>query len=343
MGAKSTDRSDKGFGIFKIIDGKNISFQRTNQRTQGANSARGRQNFSASGGIINQYTESGPGITYRTHTFTSTGTLTINNVDSINCDYLIVGGGGGTTSPGRSGGGGGGGYLSNIGSPTSLTLTSSPGVYLVEIGAGGAVNSNGSPTSFSSSGPVMQTLFTAIGGGRGGAPRGFEFSLTAGGNGASGGGGGAGGLPGGCCPPSEQGRPGGSGTSGQGNAGGSGSNGGVVGGGGWFTGGSGGGGGAGSVGGNSIGAAPPSPSRASGGNGGNGIQNSITGTSIHYAGGGGGDGGQRGDPAANVPSDGTNIQGTTGLGGGPTANRGGGGTGGNAVGGSGIVVIRYSI
>jgi hypothetical protein len=159
---------------------------------------------------------------------------------------------------------------------------------------------------------------TAIGGGRGG--------IAAGSNGTSGGSGGGGGESGGA---------GGAGTSGQGNAGGSGAGAGDSGAG---------GGGASAVGSNAA--------NNLAGNGGNGVANSLSGSSVTYAGGGGG--------SSYVGNPGTGGNGGSGGGGngatparsnvstGGTANTGGGGGGfgtgqsGSGAGGSGIVIISFA-
>ena len=157
--------------------------------------------FSASGG--SESTTGG----YKYHTFTSSGTFTVNN-GTTNADILIVaggGGGGGGTGYMHGGGGGAGGMI-------ELTAHSiASGSYSISIGAGGGNNSNGSNTTAFSN--------TAIGGGDGGE----EANGTR--SGDSGGSGGGASYTG----------SGGSGTSGQGQPGGSGVSGGY-----WATGGGGG-------------------------------------------------------------------------------------------------------
>jgi hypothetical protein len=84
----------------------------------------------ASGGTTTTYTENG--VTYQTHSFTSTGasTFTISNIGSINeFDILLVGGGGGA---GTYAGGGGGGEVVHI---ERRELTT--GSYPISVGAGG--------------------------------------------------------------------------------------------------------------------------------------------------------------------------------------------------------------
>jgi len=50
-------------------------------------------------------------IVYRTHTFTSTGILTVTSAtDGASIEYLVVAGGGGGGTSTRAGGGGAGGY-----------------------------------------------------------------------------------------------------------------------------------------------------------------------------------------------------------------------------------------
>jgi hypothetical protein len=122
---------------------------------------------------------------YIVHTFTSNGTFT-PALSLSNVEVLIVAGGGGSNIDGGAGypGGGAGGVLSL----SSGTLSSQN--YAVVVGAGGAIGTNGSNSSFNAS--------MVIGGGYGGT------ILASGGNGGSGGGG----------------YPAGTGTSGQGNNGG---------------------------------------------------------------------------------------------------------------------------
>ena len=236
---------------------------------------------------------------------------------SATASYLIVGGGGSGGSNNTNmgtGGGGAGGLLSGT---SSLAIGTT---YTITVGAGGATQSgNGNGNSGSASSALS---VTASGGGGGSG-----VSTGAGVAGASGGGG-SGSFAAGTTA-------GGAGTSGQGFAGGTGQNStsdanAQVGGG---------GGGASAVGVNAG---------AAGGNGGAGAANSITGSSVTYAGGGGG--GKRTAGTA----------GTGGIGGGGnggadangsagTANRGGGGGGAGTgdsgtfrtggAGGSGVVIL----
>ena len=251
--------------------------------------------------------------TYWYHSFTNSGTFTVQQDSSLTVDYLVVAGGGGGSSRDNTiegaGGGGAGGYL------TSTTALSPGSTHIVTVGAGGrgvgqSTGSNGTNSVFGN--------IVCIGGGGG--------SVGQGGSGGSGGGTGSG-------------TPIGTGTSGQGNNGGAkGTQNNQFG----AANSGGGGGGAGAVG--------QTPTTSAGGNGGAGLSSSITGSSVDRAGGGGG-AGSSGGTASHGGGAGTvgpgGIQGTSG-----TASTGGGGgarnsnnsivaQGGN--GGSGIVVVRYAV
>jgi hypothetical protein len=277
--------------------------------------------FAASGGtetIVNV-----GGTNYKVHTFTTSGTFTVQS-GTASVEYLIVAGGGGGGSE-HGGGGGAGGRLTGT---TSLITAAYP----ITIGAGG----NGAAYSASNGAYLLGTnganstalSLTAVGGGYGASYR--NGATSQGNSGGSGGGGGA---------YDSGGSSGGSGTSGQGNAGGRGTVSGSP-----YT--AGGGGGAGAAGSDSTGSV--------GGPGGIGVQSSISGTATYYAGGGGGAGavGATVSTAGGLGGGGAsgNINSYGGVAG--TANTGGGGggsydnlgaasTGGN--GGSGIVIIRYQI
>ena len=248
--------------------------------------------------------------TYWVHTFLSSGTFT--PASALSCDYLVVaGGGGGGNADGATyngGGGGAGGLRSTVtatgggGSLESKLSVASSTVYTVTIGAGGASNTPGNDSVFST--------ITSTGGGRG------KGTSTVG-DGGSGGGG------------RNFSTTGGTGTANQGYAGGT-----------ALATDSGGGGGTGAVGGNA--------SSGVGGNGGNGVAVSITGASVTYGGGGGGgaptpgSGGTGGGGTAGNP---TGVAGTANLGGGGGGVRDnvGGVPRAGAIGGSGVVIIRYPI
>jgi hypothetical protein len=260
--------------------------------------------------------------TYWYHTFLSSGTFT--PAKAITCDYLVVAGGGG--GGGNTGGGGGaGGYRTSIGG-SALSLGTS--AVTVTVGAGGAGGSGSTPARGSNGSNSVFSTITSNGGGGGGAT-GTNQGLDGGSGGGSARGAQSPGVSGGLGnTPST--------SPNQGNNGGNNGS----------TGSSGGGGGAGAVGGNVSGVNP--------GAGGAGSSNSISGSSVTYAGGGGGgtyetsSGGAGGSGGGGAGA--ADLQ-TPGAG---TANRGGGGGGGNnsnspsgsttgGAGGSGIVIVRYAV
>lgn len=288
---------------------------------------------------------------YKVHTFYSTGTSTFqvtNSGTNGELEYFIVAGGAGGGAH-VGGGGGAGGVLQNL---TTVENQS----YTITVGNGGSrintANSRGANGQNSSAFGV-----TSIGGGGGGS---FEGSGTVQGI-AGGSGGGAGGGQG----VNNTIRQGGAGTTGQGFKGGNTGNRSVS----LQTSGAP-GGGAGQQGPDRI----PSSNTAKL-NGGDGVTNNWLGTTYWFAGGGGGgsysttpggNGGKGGggggashsgsiglgdtnsiNNAQNgVTSDGTNSYGSDGA-----VNSGGGGAGGgggsgadrSSAGGSGIVIIRYSL
>ena len=289
---------------------------------------------------------------FKIHTFTSPGTFCVssagNSIGSNSVDYMVIAGGGGggpAAAPTAAGGGGAGGYRESsgtasgsytIGLPSqncavsALPVSVSP--YPITVGGGGAANTQGSNSVFST--------ITSTGGGEGAC-----WSAADGDDGGSGGGAAKGGSANGGSgntPPvsPSQGNDGGD-NPGEPSA--SSPNAGS------------GGGGAGAAGRGVV-------SNTRGGVGGMGATSSITGTAVGRAGGGGGGGNDPGGSGGNNPacSPFTNpLTSTTpsfgaGQGGLPspgngqaaTANSGSGGGGafdGNpgGAGGSGIVVIRY--
>ncbi len=283
----------------------------------------------ATGGTITSPTIGG--IVYRVHTFTDSGTFTVNT--GGNLEYLVVGGGG-AGGDDISGGGGGGGFLTGT---TGVIIQN----YTVIVGAGGAattgtestgLGNNGSSSSFSS--------IIALGGGAGGG----EGQPT-GASGASGGGGGISGAGG----AGTQGYSGGNAIAlaagGGGGAGGAGLNGANP------YGGNGGPGLLSTIDGNSY--------YYAGGGGGNGWSQASYGGN----GGSGGGGGSGGVNSTYINPGVGNTQGrnnglngnigASGKGGNAGANTGGGGGGAGETnwqyqstsgsGGSGIVIIRYPI
>lgn len=263
----------------------------------------------ATGGTITDVTQNG--IKYKVHTFTTTGSDTFTVTSGKGkVWYLVVAGGGGGGRD-HTGGGGAGGVRNNNAYDFPVTVQA----YTITVGAGGASNTNGSDSVFSS--------ITSTGGGGGGTAAGTGFAGGSGSGGAA------------------NSNAGGAGTAGQGNNGGAGSP---------LDGvnrAGGGGGGAGSVG------VTAGDQNSPAGNGGAGIASSISGSSVTYAGGGGGGthvgtastggagGGGAGKSTSSSPSGTAGDPGTANTGGG-----GGGGTSGNGAGGaggSGIVIVRYAI
>jgi hypothetical protein len=261
--------------------------------------------------------------TYAYHTFYTSGNFI--PAQSLTCDYLIVAGGGGSNGTAGAGAGAGG-YRAF----TSQSLTAT--TYAVVVGAGGT---KGSPDGCTQGASSSFNGYTSAGGGSGGGHR-------ANSGGAGGSGGGVGGAEG-------SGALGGQ-TVGAGNTPSTspsqGNNGGLVN---SVGRGGAGGGGAGAVGGN--------PTNDNGAAGGIGVNWLSLGT--FYAGGGGG-------AAQNITSNGTASAGAGGNGGGgngggpasdgqPGAFGTGGGAGGGsytyspagakngANGGSGIVIVRYTL
>jgi len=220
------------------------------------------------------------------------------SVDFQSNVLAIAGGGGGgdESSSTGAGGGGAGGFLEN----TTFGLALSTN-YTVTVGSGGALNTQGDNSVFST--------LTAVGGGRAGyRGTGDPATFETGGNGGSGGG-----------AASIVGRAGGTATAGQGFDGGTGSQGAN-----FPSTYKGGGGGGASEAGNTNG----------NGHGGDGKSSSITGVATTYAGGGGA---AAGSGTSTLPggSGGGGDEGDAG-----TANTGGGG-GARNTGGSGIVIVRY--
>ena len=237
-------------------------------------------------------------------------------------DYLVIAGGGagcggyadgsgGIGGPGAGAGGMQDSTLSSVATATELTIT---------VGAGGSTGGTGfyahgtSGTDSSIAGSGITTV-TSIGGGYAGSRLGSAPDSGGSGGGAA----------------SHTGHAGGSGTVGQGNDGGAASSPRA----------SSGGGGKGAVG--------STTSTISGGAGGAGQNNSITGTSVGYAGGGGG--------GATTLGGGGSASHGGGSGGGPgaaggttTANTGGGGGGGGggnsagvaSAGASGVVILKVA-
>jgi len=247
---------------------------------------------------------------YTIHTFTSSGTFTVNSGGEV--EYLIVAGGGAGAST-DGGGGGAGGVLTG-------TLNVNTGPYTIARGSGGAyVNANDRAGNNGTNTTALG--FTAIGGGGGGNDRVSGQGPKSGG---SGGGGGSRQSQGqwegasGTAGPPRQGYDGGDGVTSPA----------II---------SGGGGGAGEAGKDGNDGSRPA-------GGGDGIQ-WPSGSGTYYGGGGGGGhnvngtGGQGGGGQGSTNTTSLSTVGT------PNTGGGGGGGGGShsrgSNGGSGIVIIRY--
>jgi hypothetical protein len=242
-------------------------------------------------------------------------------------EYLVIAGGGGAggTSSTNRAGGGAGGYRSSVfgeysgggatAEPVSVLQTGTS--YAITVGAGGAIRTSGSNSSFDSitslggGSATVDNLGVSGGSGSGVNNYGYTSGVTAGGLGTP-----------------SQGYAGGSVT----NVGGSGCKNYV----------GSGGGGAGGVGGNALDDVCNSTSYA--GDGGVGLTSSITGVLVGRAGGGGGGNENVNRPDGNA-SHGGGAAGNPGVSG--TTNTGGGGggmSGYNTVGGSGgsgVVILKY--
>jgi hypothetical protein len=268
--------------------------------------------------------------TYWYHAFLTSNVFT--PFSNLSCDVLQVAGGGG--GAGYGGGGGAGGLLGF----TSQALTSATN-YVATIGAGGVATPYNTANIGAGNNSQFGSLTASVGGGGAGSATNFRT----GGNGGSGGGAGS-------ADPGNGNASGGTGTTGQGN------NGGVA------TSqtsaqGGGGGGGAGAVGSTTtcIGGIGATFNTTVGGTAGPysfiNAMGSATGTgqlsggNYYYAGGGSGQGNTAGPNAGGLGGGGSG-----GFGGGSdtagTANTGGGGGSGPGTaksGGSGIVIVRYTM
>ncbi|MCX6224754.1 MAG: hypothetical protein NTV01_08400 [Bacteroidia bacterium] len=248
-------------------------------------------------------------------TFSTAGTSTWAAPADVNeVDFLIVagGGGGGAGASGSLSGGGGGGAGGLIAGNTKITPEQTYDIVIGAGGAGGVFDNPCQPGGSGSDSSFDEEV--AVGGGGGGAQ-----AAGTGKNGGSGGGAGA------------YSNTGGQGTTTQGNDGGSSVE---------YSIGAGGGGGA-----SELGADTPNVN--DGGNGGDGVPSDISGSALYSAGGGGGGGrldytagdGGLGGGGAGSDSASAPTAGTDGLGGGGGGHRGGSG----AIGGSGVVIIRYAL
>ena len=98
MGIKSNNRAESYFNFFGASGTDAASVYVEAAYTE------------ATGGIISDYTDPGPGKHYRAHIFTAAGTFDVTQVGSnADLDFLVIAGGG--SGGGNIGGGGGAGGL----------------------------------------------------------------------------------------------------------------------------------------------------------------------------------------------------------------------------------------
>ena len=131
MGARSSNRNKPQNNI---SDGHLLEyFRNTFIRGGGGTNASGGSGLIATGGVISDYTAGGT--SYRSHIFTSLGSLVVTS-GTATADFLVVGGGGAggdgaTAGHGGNGGGGAGGLVEGNALPLE------PGTYTMTVGAGG--------------------------------------------------------------------------------------------------------------------------------------------------------------------------------------------------------------
>ena len=257
------------------------------------------------GDEINEY-ESG-GVSYRSHTWLNTGTLTAAAPGTV--DVMVVSGGGGSPAVhGMPEGGTASGAAGAGGMVVQSTIHVNAGSGQVVVGGGGAASTAGQASSLPSN---ILSSTPSIGGARG---SGYGGPGTSGGSGGGAGAGNHGDLGGGAGTPG-QGNPGGSSTDRNSHSAG--------------FGGSGGG----------AGTAGPGPNTE----GGDGLQNAFrNGTNVFYAGGGGGGGGVTSYTSIQPGGQGGGG-GTTTAANQPGGINTGGGSSVGGTGGSGIVIVRYNV
>ena len=170
MGAKSSKRTAQN----NRSDGHLLEYFRNTfvRGGGGTNATPPATGLTATGGVISDYTNPGPGAIYRAHIFTSSGTFTVSSIGSYgsNVEYLVVaGGGGGGGSSGDfwcGGGGGAGGFRTNVsGHPLAgSSFPISSGSYTVTVGGGGNGGFTGS-NGTNGSNSVFATVTSSGGGG----------------------------------------------------------------------------------------------------------------------------------------------------------------------------------
>ena len=126
--------------------------------------------FNATGGLENTYTLGGQ--TYKSHTFISGSGSFVVGIGYTRAQVLVVGGGGGGATGGNLGvggeGGGGGAVLYSGSYDLQVQAFGNTGSYTVTVGAGGATDLNGIPSTFKPNFSYATGYTTlAYGGGRG--------------------------------------------------------------------------------------------------------------------------------------------------------------------------------
>ena len=85
MGAKNTQFNTRGPFLGEYVSGKYVGYQ-SQQLTEPLNAVY----TEASGGVVSDYTDPGPGKVYRSHIFTTSGTFTISTAGSGNSDAETI-------------------------------------------------------------------------------------------------------------------------------------------------------------------------------------------------------------------------------------------------------------
>ena len=174
MAGRSSKADNRGADLFgMLVSGKSKDYHTFKSATRGA----AAEGMSASGGILNEFTQNGN--VYRSHTFTGSGNFVVESLSSDfpnTVEYLVVAGG--ASAGAQAGGGGGAGGLKSTdpavptdrrGSAVPVAVASYP----VVIGAGGATASvaninRGQPGGTSSFAYNGGTISCDGGGGGGG-------------------------------------------------------------------------------------------------------------------------------------------------------------------------------
>ena len=99
MGVKSTQFRTRGGFEGEDVSGKSGQSWHTQQVTDINVDYGSPRGHTATGGVINDWTDSSSGNVYRSHIFNSSGSFDVTTLSSTYpavVDYMVVGGGGGT-------------------------------------------------------------------------------------------------------------------------------------------------------------------------------------------------------------------------------------------------------